>query len=112
MPDYRIKLCLQAKWHDSKQPWSLMLPGQKPVVLLLQMPLTGAEAVVWVKWKWQVASWSLQMQQVLMHMPNKAMLLDSQPCAGSECKQQLSVDSTSKTSVQLLRYLFPNVSTA
>ena len=42
LPIYRIELCLQAKWRDSKQPLSLMVPGQKPAVLLLRMPLTGA----------------------------------------------------------------------
>ncbi len=76
----------------------------------LRMPLTGAEAVVWVKWKWQVASWSLQMQQVLMHMPNKAMLLDSQPCGGSACKQHTSMDSMSKLECSCCN-IFSSVST-
>ena len=50
--------CTQ-KWHDSKQPLSLMLPGQKPAVQLLQMPLM-AEAIIWVKREWQLEA-SLQM---------------------------------------------------
>ena len=36
------------------------------------------------------------MQQVLMHMPNKAMLLDSQPYGESACKQQFSMYSMTK----------------
>lgn len=35
-----LQLCLQARWHDSKQPLSLMLPGQKSAVLVLQMLLS------------------------------------------------------------------------
>ncbi len=61
MPVYRIKLCLQAKWHDSKQLWRLMLPELKPAVLNLHMPLTGGQVIMWADWKWWVA---LQMQQV------------------------------------------------
>ena len=66
---------------------SYMLPKHKPAVLLWQMRLISAKTMVWGNWRWQVASWSLQMQQVLMHMhmPNKAMLLDSQPYGESAC---------------------------
>ena len=35
------------------------------------------------------------MQQVLMHMPSKAMLLNSQPYGESACRQQISMDSIS-----------------
>ena len=35
------------------------------------------------------------MQQVMMHMSNKAMHLDSQPYGESACKQQISMDSMS-----------------
>lgn len=47
------------------------------------------------------------MQQMLMHMSNKAMLLDSQPYGESACNQQFSMYSMSN-----LECSFCNISSA